>query len=75
MSYERSEINEVVSDIEQVLEKIDYRITTVEDNIRLAKAHLIQSEALTFLNNAQNEIDKISFVPIIDTLEGIIENG
>ena len=75
MSYERNEINEVVSDIEQVLEKIDYRITTVEDNIRLAKAHLIQSEALTFLTNAQNEIDKISFVPIIDTLEGIIENG
>jgi len=75
MSYERSEINEVVSDIEQVLEKIDYRITTVKDNIRLAKAHMIQSEALTFLTNAQNEIDKISFVPIIDTLEGIIENG
>ena len=75
MSYERNEINEVVSDIEQVLEKIDYRITTVENNMKLAKAHLIQSEALTFLTNAQNEIDKISFVPIIDTLEGIIENG
>ena len=75
MKYERSEINEVVSDIEEVLERIDYRLTTIEDNIKLAKAHLTQSEALTFLTNAQNEIDKISFVPIIDTLEGIIENG
>lgn len=75
MSYEKKEINEVLDDIEQVLEKIDFRLSNVEDNIRLAKAHLAQSEALTFLTNAQDQINKISFVPIIETLEGIAENG
>jgi len=70
----QKEINEVLNDIETVIQKIEFRISTIQDNIRLAKAHLSQTEALTFLTNAQEQVNKIDFVPIIDTLEGMIKN-
>ena len=70
--YESQEINDVIEDVEGVLTKIEYRIGVVCDNIQMARNDIKGTAALSYLSNAQEQLDKIDFVPIIDTLEGMI---
>jgi len=70
--YDNQEINDVIEDVEGVLTKIEYRIGLIEDNIQLARNNIKDTSALSYLSNAQEQVDKIDFVPIIDTLEGMI---
>lgn len=70
--YDNQEINDVIEDIEGVLTKIEYHIGAVQDNIQLARNNIKDGSAISYLSNAQKRVDKIDFVPIIDTLEGMI---
>ena len=38
----------------------------------MARNDIKGTAALSYLSNAQEQLDKIDFVPIIDTLEGMI---
>lgn len=62
-----------LDDIYEELEQIEFKLSLIEDNIRLAKAHIGQTEGITYLNNAQKRIKKIDFKSMIKSVERIIK--
>jgi virulence-associated protein VapD len=75
MTYKTSEVNDVLSDIENILNKFEIALDQAAVNIHVANKELNSVSALASLITADMQLKSIDLIPVIDTLHGILENG
>lgn len=73
--YKTEEINDVLSDIENILNKFEIALDQAAVNIHVANKELNSVSALASLITADMQLKSIDLIPVIDTLHGILENG
>ena len=74
MTYKQEEIDMVADDMKVILSKFEMTLLKAMDDISAARRDLITPEAFATLVRVDADIKSVKIQPILDTLEGIIEN-
>ena len=73
--YKKSEVGQVYDDVEIILDRFIERLDTASSSIKYAKGNLQGGvEAIANLAVADDNIKKVNLTPVIDTIQGIVEN-
>lgn len=71
--YEKNEVEEVLGDVAVILDRFIDRIETALESLEYSLGNINSVEAVANLSIANDKLKKIDLVPVIDTIQGILE--
>ena len=75
MVYHKNEVDMVVEDIRVILTRFENILTEAVNEIKMAKEQPLMPESFASLNRTDHKIKGINLIPVIDTLEGILQDS